>query len=359
MNIDFHYGYIYVIARLAGMPEAEAKVVAHACQYIDDSTVDGILDFEQGQSYERFAAAHGMIDYRNMEISKDRVVWTPFHFFPAGEGESLEDRAVCRKNSAPARKMVADALAQGVGKDNSLHRLGVALHVYVDTWAHQGFSGVLSKTNVVHELRSEHHAEGTWEAGLKDALSRALVKFETNFIDMVSKLGHGAALHFPDLPWAKWRYRNGLGQEIERINLPDFVEAADFACKAIQAFLSGVQDFEGQPGLGVDQKRALAKIMEENQSEDPDVRLQFVVDAVGEGRVPGLKERIPVYVAKGKGSWKFVATGIESATDDGHIKPLWSNQFEESDYRKFHDAVKEHRFHVMQEILPYYGIRLA
>jgi len=359
MNIDFHFGYVYVVARLGGLSAADAEVVAHACQYIDDSTVDGILEFKDGQSYERFAAAHGMIDYRNMERAKDRVVWAPFHFFPGGQGDSLEDKAICIKNGSPAREMVAAMLLRCQGKDNALHQLGVALHVYVDTWAHQGFSGVLSARNVVHKLESDHHPGNTWELRLKAILVKEFQAIGASFIDLVSKLGHGAALHFPDLPWARWRYQNGLGHQIERVNLPDFVEAADAACKVVQAFLNKTSEFQSQPGLSTEAKITLTQLMGESQSEDPDERLQLIGEAVKAGRIPGLKEDVPSYVAKGKGSWKFLATGIASLTGDGGELAPWTEGFEHSDYRKFHDAVKEHRFHVMQEILPKYGVRLA
>jgi hypothetical protein len=69
-------------------------------------------------------------------------------------------------------------------------------------------------------------------------------------------------------------------------------------------------------------------------------------------------EGLPEYVAKGAGSWKFKATGIDSI-DDGHRPVIWSESFEESDYRKFHDAVKQHRAEVTQYLLPSFGIRLA
>jgi hypothetical protein len=45
--------------------------------------------------------------------------------------------------------------------------------------------------------------------------------------------------------------------------------------------------------------------------------------------------------------------------DDGDEAPEWSEEFEGSDYRKFHDAVKEHRLDVTQYLLPSFGIRLA
>jgi uncharacterized protein DUF6765 len=74
--------------------------------------------------------------------------------------------------------------------------------------------------------------------------------------------------------------------------------------------------------------------------------------------IPGLSESIPDYVPKGLGSWKYKATGLQSDDDSGD-RPRWSDIFEKSDYRRFHDAVKEHRFVITQEILPARGLRIA
>lgn len=82
MNIDFHYGIIYVVSRLAGMYPADAKTIAHACQYIDDATTTGILVFEEGQTFDRFASAHESFDYHNCLDPENRMVWAPFHFLP-------------------------------------------------------------------------------------------------------------------------------------------------------------------------------------------------------------------------------------------------------------------------------------
>lgn len=57
MNIDFHYGVVYATARLGGLLSADALTVAHACQYVDDSTTLGLLDFVDGEMFERFPTA--------------------------------------------------------------------------------------------------------------------------------------------------------------------------------------------------------------------------------------------------------------------------------------------------------------
>jgi hypothetical protein len=357
MNIDFHYGMIYVVARLAGLGAGEARKVAHACQYVDDATTDGLLHFAGGETFERFASAHEMIDYQNINNDDNRTVWAPFHFLPGGEGETLEERAVCRQDSAIARDAVRLAI-RARDQDNALHRLGVTLHVYIDTWAHQGFSGISSKGNMVQELKAEDMQADTWWQALEVKAGHVVDAGTTFALSELLPLGHGAALHYPDMPWAKWHYVNGHGVLVRRDNLLDFMEAADMACRAVQAYQAGVEKFEHQPGLDGPQKAALQKMISENRQIDPEKRLQKLSGVLAAGAVPGLAEAIPTYVSKGTGSWKSAATGID-ARDDGDDQPLWSEVFELSDYRKFHDAVKEHRFAVTQRILPAHKLRLA
>lgn len=358
MNIDFHYGVIYVVSRLGGLNQAQAQTVAHACQYIDDSTVPGLLKFRDGETFDRLASAHKMFDYANKDNDQNRVTWVPFHFLPGAEGDTLEEKAICRPNSAVAKEMVQQALTCRTA-ENALHRLGVTLHVYVDTWAHQGFSGTESDYNRIHSLSGDQHDETTWLGKLRQYTGNLADNAEARALDIVSGLGHGAALHFPDMPWAEWEYEDKLGNKVKRHNLSDFVEAADMACKVVRAFVAQRTDFEAQPGLLVSAKEDIKKLLGSNRDHDELNRFDVIKSQVAAGAIDGFKEEIPAYSSKGPGSWKALATGIESAEGDGDEKPVWSNQFEQSDYRHFHDAVKEHRFVVTQEILPAYGVRLA
>ncbi len=358
MNIDFHYGVIYVVTRLAGMGPEEAQTVAHACQYIDDSTVPGILDFENGETFYRFASAHKMCDYKNELNEINRLVWAPFHFLPAGQGETLDEKSICMPDSAIAREMVRRGI-RARNTNNGLHRLGVTLHVYVDTWAHQKFSGTKSPHNIITSLEGDDHDHATWLGKLKGFLTEAGENVESEFVDLISGLGHGAALHFPDMPWAKWKYTNGHGIVIERDNLPEFVQAADMACKVVQGFIKGNESFETESGLNRDAKQAIQEFLGSNRDHDEHKRYDSLSIAVANGRIPGIKEEIPKYIDKGENSWKHAATGITATDSDVGSKPVWSQAFEDSDYRKFHDAVKEHRFVVTQEILPAHQVRLA
>ena len=359
MNIDFHYGLIYVVSRLAGLPVDEAQIVAHSCQYVDDATTNGILEFADGETFERFSSAHEMLDYKNLIDGQDRLVWAPFHFLPGGQGDTLEEKAICRPDSEIARAMMRRSI-EGKRANNSLHRLGISLHVYVDTWAHQGFSGMKSDLNAVRSLQGDDHDHNKWIDSLTGYLVKAGHNLQSDILDVISKLGHEAALHFPDMPWANWEYENGRGTKIVRKNLPDFIVAANMATKVVQGYINENVDYETESGLSVEQRGALEKLLGSNRSHDCDMRLKSLCIAVAKGEITGLKEEVPQYISKGLGSWKHMATGIVVADDGGgQNKPKWSKEFENSHYRKFHDAVKQHRFVVTQEILPAYNVRIA
>ncbi|MGF6541685.1 hypothetical protein OKW34_002008 [Paraburkholderia youngii] len=357
MNIDFHYGVVYIAARVGGMTAGDAQTVAHACQYVDDATTSGILRFKGGETFERFATAHKLFDYANTENDQNRLVWAPFHFLPAGVGDSLEEKAVCRPDSEVAREVVRRAIRQR-DSETALHRLGVTLHTYVDTWAHQGFAGIESPWNRVHLLEAQDCTRKGWLASLELAVAHLIDRVETDVLTIALPVGHGAALHYPDQPWARWHYIDGCNHFISRHNLPDFVQAADMSCRVVRAYLARREDFENQPGMPDDVKDALTRLLDTNREPDDNLRLRTVCEWVNAGRIPGLKEPVPGYIAKGHGSWKYQATGLLCDDDTGD-RPEWTTAFEKSDYRLFHDAVKQHRFVTTQEILPARGLRIA
>lgn len=80
-------------------------------------------------------------------------VWLPFHFFPAAKtaGSLRKDGRVSpyavAANSAPVKELLIEAL-----KSRNLYRIGIALHTYADSWAHQNFIGQNSIFNRVLSL---------------------------------------------------------------------------------------------------------------------------------------------------------------------------------------------------------------
>jgi hypothetical protein len=70
----------------------------------------------------------------------------------------------------------------------------------------------------------------------------------------------------------------------------------------------------------------------------------------------GFRETVR-YVDKGKGSWKEQALGTTEDVISNPHKPLaFPATFHGSDWKHFHDALQAHRFYVLNELLPAYGI---
>ena len=206
MQIDFHHTATYVIARYAGFPHEEAAIIAHAAQYIDDASTSGFIRFSNGMRYQRTATAHAMSDPENLDNDDNTTSWLPFHFFPAGEPGPADDdlgyihMLVCRPDSAPARAMMDVAIGTK-GQANSLYRLGIAAHVFVDTFAHQGFAGLYHPINRV--------------SAIKDARGKPInVALVPPFEHAIPPIGHGQVGTCPDQPYLRWSYVNHAGKTI-------------------------------------------------------------------------------------------------------------------------------------------------
>jgi hypothetical protein len=339
MEIDFHFGVVYVVARLAGMDAARAEVVAHACQYVDDVTAPALRQssvlLEPDRRLPGDAGGLG------------GTMWAPFHFVPGGEGGTREERAICRAGCASAVAAVGQAIEERRA-DNSLHRLGVSLHAYIDTWAHQGFSGTVSRHNAVIFLERDDDYGLAAESTLARLVRTAGNTATALIVDMVSRLGHGSALHCPDQPWLKWGYRNGHNQRIDRDNLPVFLTAADMACRAVRGYLAGNLRFQHEGGLPQEARAELARLLQNNRARNAHRRLARLAREVSYGRIPGLAEAMPRYSAHGPGSWLQAAEGrgpSRFAEEPHHLRVL--------------RAMHQHRAALLGDILPANRIVLA
>lgn len=357
MQKDGHHGMTYVIARFAGFDHGQAQTLAHASQYIDDATNGGAITFDNGAMYNRIATAHRMLDYRNSEELANHHAWVPFHFLPGNDGlpagqeppkaqDHFVYKLVCRPDSPIARDMLRAAM-RDKGKPYGFHRFGLTMHVYADTFAHQGFAGINHKINEV-ELQ---HTEG-----YDHVFGQFKDKIANYFISQAFPLGHGAALTLPDQPYLTWTYKNGLGEEVPRNNLDIFTEAADKMCRAMQCFLADdpSMDLESQQGLPQQARQAIRDFLKSNDDEDGEKRNGKWLQAIAAGHFSFGKETVS-YIPKGKGSWKHEA--LDTVAEDGDEDPFpYKPAFLSSHWKMFHDGALAHRFDVLHDILPRYGI---
>jgi hypothetical protein len=352
MQLDFHHATTYVAARLAGFNKRDADIVAYAAQYVDDATSSGTVYFDNKAIYHRISSAHKMVDKRNVKSLANHLVWLPFHFLPGNggldaglnpEGRFIE-KIVCTPHSPISEAMVQQAIVEK-DKPYGLHRLGVTLHVYADTWAHQGFAGVLHPVNDIENAR-ETGTSGVFKRGLRQILNDIID-------DAIPPLGHGRATTFPDMPFLQWDYRNYKGEIVSRNNTELFCDAAQHLCKAMQRYIAGDPHAE-VPGIKSRDMRQIEQLLATCRREYGSERHATWLMAIRDGIFSFGAEEVS-YSGKGKGSWK------EKALGSNFDQPVstYREAFLMSDWKLFHDAIQAHRFFIIHDLLPHYGICAA
>lgn len=369
MQKDFHYDTIYVLAIWSGFDSDEAFKLAYASQYVDDANNTGRIKFSNKASYTRTSSAHENLDIiNNANDIEDHNTWLPFHFLPGNAGYQrgqvptmdFEDLLVCTPNSYVSRDMVKETI-KSCNKKNGLHRFGIALHTYADTWAHHGFIGTVTDKNKVCNIRRKLLNEDLKEISIVDEI-------ENRGIDKLLPVGHGPALSNPDMPFfEEWRfdYFDERGEQVFR-NTESFLEAADTLIKVMRLF----QVYRENPmnidddlasilvnyqGLTDEQKDVLNAIFNGIQDVEGDDRHSKWAEWATDGKIPEVNN-IPEYFAKGKGSWKYIALGTESSIDDPEELFQYTADFLNSDWKNFHDALQEQRQYILLDLLPSYEI---
>ena len=91
------------------------------------------------------------------------------------------------------------------------------------------------------------------------------------------------------------------------------------------------------------------------KNEDSDDRHQRWLELLADGTF-GFRDQVS-YVAEGPGSWKFAALGreIPESKEKDESYPYLPN-FLNSDWKLFHDALSVHRLHILNELLPRFGL---
>jgi hypothetical protein len=145
MNIEFHYYALHHLCAAAGLSPDDSYTVAGSSQLVDEILVP--LDIREREGLYRIQATQ---NYRFWNASIQREVYLPFHFIPGEMGktgldrEVGQDEGVVTQDSPGSRSLLIAAL-----RTDDLFRIGIALHAYADTWAHQNFSGIFGRANIV------------------------------------------------------------------------------------------------------------------------------------------------------------------------------------------------------------------
>ena len=366
MQIDMHYYGIYALALLAGLNKEAAETIAIASQYVDDSITDNTLDHESGAKLIPEETAHHSGSIRNLDRDHQRYIWIPFHFFPGNEGKDLTERLVCREDSKLAKEMVRHHL--GLTKTPfALELMGVTAHVYADTFAHFGFSGVSSRRNKVKNksieiVKASKRTRAYWDEekskffrkyGIRGGFWRNIKRsiFSAGAEAISGALGHGAVLTFPDQPYLRWKYeyedefhdRENL--EVDRENQKHFLDG----CRALFDMFSKLAQKRSDycrisaPAIFDPAEAAIKKILALEDGKT--ARSQKWCQLVKQNKLFG-KITIPEY--DGKKGWNKDRDDFPALADVKAAKDF-------SVYH-FYQAASLHRHYVLRELLPKYGI---
>jgi hypothetical protein len=360
MQIDSHYHATYALARAAGLRPDVALTIATCAQFVDDNVAQTSVELRDGSRVDVEATAHHTVDTENLEPRDQRQVWVPFHFLPGNEGETFTQRLKCRKDSVIAREMI-DHHLDLADKPFAASLIGIAAHVYADTFSHYGFSGVSSRGNQV--INGSFEFDEDLDPEILEYITKKQASFArrygggllTNIKSWLGEaasgaLGHGAVATFPDRPYLRWRFEYELPDPIEgrrkwRDNRETFLECFARLHDMFVRFAAR------RPDLCSGDAREFGDI-------EGAVREVIVLQAACEGRVA---------------AWQAIAdSGRVFGRGGGSIPEyqgtLWNEMWQELDGAdhgavvhdnvvwRFYQAAAIHRIHVLRDLLPRHGL---
>jgi hypothetical protein len=228
---DFHYYCVAVVARAAGFPPEDALIIAYASQYVDHATESQLIRLDAEGDALRFdpvrSAHYGL---GTVNWSTQKRIFIPFHFLPP-EPFRPKDHPHFAFETAPGSRFAYMLLHQAAAEPLESHkrrlcRIGIALHTFADSWAHQTFTGRHGRgENEVHSLELYDRERDAFRTL---GLERMLFK-------LAPQVGHAEAGLYPDLAYARWRYmpRRDPERMYERDNTTAFLEAANAIWKVL------------------------------------------------------------------------------------------------------------------------------
>ena len=245
------------------------------------------------------------------------------------------------------------------------------MHVYADTWAHQGFAGLSHEVNTVREIFDHqgntdhdiHNSLKEWYgSGWFDKM-KATVK--SRFVNEVAPVGHGPVLSYPDRPFLKWKYIDWKGDTILRNNPEDFLTAVDHMYLVLAKFRKGDPNGTVMP-MHSEDRQLISQMLTHTTDPDGEKRHLTWLQAIADGKF-SFGRALPEYYAQGPGSWQhevFPEAQNHSKLEDwfashGKRELDYPENFAFSHWKLFHDALEGHRTDVLNLILPRYGIVAA
>ena len=356
-----HYYGTYVMARAAGINAEAAQIIAYAAQFVDDNANKDSINFKDAGRIDAQATAHHALDIKNISKADQRQIWVPFHFLPGNEGNSFTERLICRKNSTISQEMYEHNLSLS-DKEYALELLGITAHVYADTFAHYGFSGISSRKNKIinnsiefQDLKPEIKKYIT----KKEKEFRKKYKSETGFLTNIKSflieiasgaLGHGAVATYPDRPYLVWnfKYEKPKRNSGTRNNPATFLEGCEALYKMFRKFAENNSKYaESSYTQFSSIKSEVEKILFTQANKKG--RIKAWQNAVKNGKL---------YQNAGEGIFKYDEKILHNQRNSLDKKKNSRIALNKNVYR-FYQAASVHRNFVLRTLLPRHGLVVA
>lgn len=253
MDINFHYFAVKTLAVKAGFSNNQAQIIAEFSQYVDDfnrllkltcnnipnyMTTDNtfVSKFIVGNKLKPVTTGFSdIIDNVNIALADGcKYIVSPFHFIPNQVPAGLAANTEVQNEYVNVATMPATMTNPSIitnllttvktnymqpnisnnQKDLYLVQLGLYLHIFADTYAHQGFSGY--ESNINNKKITQYTRTG--DSG-KDII-------KTNIYRALPSVGHANVGHFPDLTNYAFVMKDSQGKQEARDNTVIFLQVA-------------------------------------------------------------------------------------------------------------------------------------
>ncbi len=259
MDINFHYFAVKTLAHFAGFIDIEAQHIAEFSQYIDDynwyfyRTCTNIPEYARYREYDLVVdsilgnfnpAQTGFSDWFDYliltNIRNQKFIVSPFHFVPYDKNYILKNNRTVP--AVPGDKSMIDQMIwRVIGEYNdcsrkclstqvTLMRLGMLLHTFADTYAHQLFSGYNSWVN---DVKVTNVTNNITAQDITTAIQAEIDTLMSSDVDnLIPPIGHCYAGHTPDLTNISFTmlYKSDSGSGYDcthtRSNTDTFIEAS-------------------------------------------------------------------------------------------------------------------------------------
>ncbi len=272
MDINFHYFAVKAAAASAEFNERDAQRIASYSQFVDDYNkyaymiFSHIPDFAKHLAFKKAGfwifnpATTGFTDWFDMlhllTDKNQRNIVIPFHFIPHKKtlNREIDTRVDWRVDwrVVPARleepSLITDKLIEArreyrysdIPRNISLMKIGMLLHTFADTYAHQNYSGFRGWENHSKLLAATNNINS----------SDVLASYEPQKFYKLISIGHTNVNHAPDDSHISLTYSLKLSEHddysirYERSNTRTYLDA-------IREILNFLRSCKGLPSLDV------------------------------------------------------------------------------------------------------------